>query len=733
MSSLILCGGTGAHVGMTLLRLHTLGEALGFFGPKSEFLAPSIFLIDQDSGDGEQGRSTAWQLVRYLVDKHPARLRWTRPNLVQVSPLPIGAQQNWFQTFSTLGTRFETSQFLEILAAERQRGIDYSKGMMGSPAIGSLLFKLKEFDARDRLNHDKAFGELLANRGRIVVAGSGVGGTGAAVGPTLARKLADDDRARRVMAVMVLNWFRFEENEGDPQLRSKAQLRNRILRENANSALQFYGRRLADAVAAVPVGVPEAAMVKRIYTGDIAQPIQESFIHGVAALCAARHFLREPEGYPAGLYAMGAVDPTRLAAGTAIPGGTLQDLANQSATLASALRVWQKVLERAQDERLRPRLYDAVRELGADPRAVAQSLGEEIAHYEEQIAWLRDHLEIASQPAGGFTREADVRARLQRFALQLGPQKPEPEPVASVLFEWTARWVRDAAQPENGLRSPVATVGGKHWPDRLNEAVGVAVKTPGDLTQIAQQDIDAVLSGFIDPAHITCNGWPHPIAALDYFRYAIERGDRAAYRQLELLLLGLVSGTLELRALAPPRQQTPDVSLESLVATYSRSDYPDFGTLVLVLPGEGGARGSSVSTLPIRFSAHCPSWTTRPVTGCGTASGGSSPEPTTARPGMTSAAHRGASPRTIATCSSSGAGCCTPAATGLVRPRPGPGSLPTIRRRRPSCLSVWAACSRCSGGPIPMPIGRSSLSRSRPERRARSPFPRSYGCSKSRS
>ncbi|HZF12673.1 MAG TPA: hypothetical protein VFE33_28110 [Thermoanaerobaculia bacterium] len=590
MSSLILCGGTGAHVGMTLLRLHTLGEALGFFGAKAEFLAPSVFLVDQDSGDGEQGRSTAWQMVRYLVDKHPARLRWTRPDLVQVSPLPIGPQQNWFQTFSTLETRFESSQFLSILAAERQRAIDYSKGMMGSPAIGALLFKLKEFDARERLNHDKAFGELLGHRGRIVVAGSGVGGTGAAVGPTLARKLADDDRTRRVMAVMVLNWFRFEENEGDPQLRSKAQLRNRLLRENANSALQFYGRRLADAVAAVPVGVPEPAMVKRIYTGDIAQPIQESYIHAVAALCTARHFLREPDGYPAGLYAMGAADPSQLAGGTAIPGGTLQDLANQSATVANLLRVWQKVLESSQDLRLRPRLYDAVLQLGStDPRAVAQALGEEIAHYEEQIEWLRDELKIAPQPAAGFTREADVRARLRQSALALGPLKPEPEPVATTLLEWTARWVRDQARPENELRGPVAVVGGKHWPERINEAVGVAVKTPGDLTQVPQQDIDAVLSGFIDPAHITCNGWPHPIAALDYFRYAVERGDRAAYRQLELLLLGLVSGTLELRAVTPPRQAAAEISLETLVAVYSRSDYPDFGTAVLVLRGDDGS------------------------------------------------------------------------------------------------------------------------------------------------
>ena len=44
-NNLVLCGGTGAHVAVALLRLHTLGHLVGFFGI-DEF--PDLYLLDQD-------------------------------------------------------------------------------------------------------------------------------------------------------------------------------------------------------------------------------------------------------------------------------------------------------------------------------------------------------------------------------------------------------------------------------------------------------------------------------------------------------------------------------------------------------------------------------------------------------------------------------------------------------------------------------------------------------------
>lgn len=595
-NSLILCGGTGAHVGVALLRLHTLGCALGFFDQGSKpFDFPKIFLVDQDSGDGSDREPTAWQLANRLVHQHPGRFDWFAasgstdgPELIKVTPLPVGSNQQWFRPpHNTLASRFENSPLLPVLASARQRQIDYSKGMMGSPAVGSLLFKLKEYDERNRdLNHDEVFGQMLKRQGRIVVAGSGVGGTGASVGPTLAQLLADRS-GNQVMAVMVLDWFVFDEEEGEQEKREKAQLRNRIMRENANSALEFYGQSLARSVAAVPVGVPRSNLSIRRYTSDVGQPVFESFIHAVSALCGLRHYINE-RPFGSGLYVMGAVDRGRLTGDTAVPGGTLQDLANQAATVLDLLEVCRRVLASDQDGRVVPAIYEEVERLVDDPRLVAGELGRLSAHYREQLQWMSEALAIDGTANRDFTREADSRRRLveDRRGLPVAGDM-SPERIALAIFHWATQWVREAASPTNGLKFQPGEVKGGQWPDLRNEAITVAVRKNGDLTRIPDHDISAVLEAFVDRSSLSTNGWPHPLAAADYFRHAIERGDRATFRQLELLLAGVVSGRFEVRLLRLPSQDSP-LSLESLTTEYRRRGYEGLGELVVVDPRRGG-------------------------------------------------------------------------------------------------------------------------------------------------
>ena len=600
-NSLILCGGTGAHVAVSFLRLHTLGYALGFFDQGGRpFFFPGFFLIDQDAGDGSEAEPTAWQLAGRLVDAHPARYDWEwatgrreKPDLIPVTPLPIGQRRDWYQApLSTLRERFGASPYLQYLAAPAQREIDYSKGMMGSPAVGALLFRLKQYDAKERGNWDETYGKMLQREGRVVVAGSGVGGTGAAVGPTLAQSLAEKDETRRVMAVMLLNWFEFDEEVHDAERRRKAQARNRVMQENASSALKYYGHRLAEKIATVPIGVPKRALAKRVYTSDLQQPICESFVHAIGAITTARHFL-DGQGYNPGLYVMGAVDRGKLDGATAIPGGTLADLALQAATLASVLRSWQQVLMAHHAGRVRPALFDVITQLGS-PGLVAERLARGITHYDEQIRWMRDVLGITAQPAPGFfTREGESRERLrspqQQFVV---PSGTEPERIATALLEWTARWIREHAAKGGLVRTEAAySAGGGYWPDlRGVDEKGLAVgKKAGELTRIKDQEIDGTLTGFVDPQQVTANGWPHPIAAADYFHYAIQQGDRVAFRQLELLLGGFVSGILGLRELQAPKvPQEPAVTLESLLAEHAKTEYPEIATALLVYHPEGG-------------------------------------------------------------------------------------------------------------------------------------------------
>ena len=167
VNSLIACGGTGAHAALAMIRLHTLGYALGFFrqsnGKPLDF--PTLYLVDQDSGDGAR-EETAWQRVRRLVVHHPGRrnLRETfglaeAPSLKIVTPLPVGDDREWFNPPNdTLGKRFAHSPYLDLLTDRGQRDIQFSRGMMGSPSVGALLFRLKNHDAgASGINHDNVF------------------------------------------------------------------------------------------------------------------------------------------------------------------------------------------------------------------------------------------------------------------------------------------------------------------------------------------------------------------------------------------------------------------------------------------------------------------------------------------------------------------------------------------------------------------------------------------------
>lgn len=309
-NTLIGCGGTGAHVALAFMRLHALGDPLGFFRPGSKPMdLPALYLVDQDSGDGtDADRPTAWQTLRRVLEGHPSRPRggdtgWPRPRAV--TPLPVGASKDFMADgMTSLMQRYRNSKYLECILSPRQRDIEFSRGMMASPAVGSLLFKLKSYDTRPDdpdINHDEVYHQLLNVKGRVAVVGSGVGGTGAAVGPTLAQELSGVDE-RQVMAVMLLNWFEFDElDEHLGENRVRAQRRNREMEENAHSGLRYYGNGLAEYAATVPVGIPRAAMAQRVFSGDNHQPMLEAYPHAVAAICCLRQFL-SADAYSNGLY-----------------------------------------------------------------------------------------------------------------------------------------------------------------------------------------------------------------------------------------------------------------------------------------------------------------------------------------------------------------------------------------------------------------------------------------------
>ena len=600
-NTLVVCGGTGAHVALALVRLHTLGQPLGFFrdADGSPLAFPTIYLVDQDSGDGDP-EETAWQRTRRLADRHPGRHDWRAaigrpdaPELKIVTPLPVGPDRGWFNSpYDRLERRFADSPYLDLLTSRAQRDIRFSLGMMGSPAIGSLLFRLKELDTKAGgldTNHDGAYHELLSTRGRVAVVGSAVGGTGASVAPTLAQRLAAD--GDDVMAVMVLRWFRFEQEGLDEATLEKAQLRNRAMVENADSAFAYYGRRLARSVATVPVGAPDNAIQTRRYTSDTRQPIRESFVHGVAALCCLQQFLdREP--CPPGLYQLGAEDRTRLGGGNRLPGagnGSVQSLADQAATLADVLEVLARTLsgkQRSGRFRVVPAICQATERL-ASPERVGPALDRLVADYREHLEWMEDVLGTVPRPDLSLTKETLSRERLVEDPLErgAGSDATDEDAAALALLHWTAGWIRDHARGEGAAALaalPARGVDGGYWPLLVgHDALNVAADKPGELKQVPDQNVEGTVEGFIREKNVAENGWPDPVAAADHFRYAVEHEHRTERRQLEMLLAGVVAGGLTLRDVAP-RENPPLLSLDHLVNEYRKAGLPELARVAVV-------------------------------------------------------------------------------------------------------------------------------------------------------
>ena len=607
-NTLVLCGGTGAHVALALVRLHTLGQALGFFrGPAGEPLPfPAIYLVDQDSGDGDRDEPTAWQEARRFVEAHPGRHDWREaigradpPEMKIVTPLPVGAGRTWFNPpYDTLGRRFADSPWLDLLTSAAQREIRFSHGMMGSPAVGSLLFRLKDFDTKPGgagTNHDGIYQELLTARGRVAVVGSAVGGTGASVAPTLAQRFADADPGNAVMAVMVLNWFRFPAEGPDEERLEKAQRRNRAMVQNAHSAFAYCGRTLARRVATVPIGMPDTAVEDRRYTSDTQQPIRESFIHGVAALCGLHHFLGRDPCSP-GLYQMGAADPTCLGGGNRLPGragdDTVQSLADQAATLAATLDVFQKTLSAPPGSGwfgVSAAIRDAAAGL-ADPARVAEAVGKLVEDYREHLKWMEEVLRVRPKPDHALTLETRSRKRLAQHPLRRPTDGAgvSPEDAALALFHWTARWIRDFAADAGRaalVTPPAGSAQGGYWPPlEGHDALNVAAEKAGALTRVLDQNIDGTVEGFIlGEKNVAQNGWPDPVAAAGHFRYAIEHEHPTELRQLEMLLAGVVMGKLALRDVSPGKNPPP-LSLDHLVDEYREDEkrLPGFARVALV-------------------------------------------------------------------------------------------------------------------------------------------------------
>ena len=644
MKHLIACGGTGAHVALAFMRFHLLGSPLGLFRRpvlEQDLIFPDIYLVDQDSGDGVD-EHTAWRLVRELYERHPGQYNWEQaggrieePILQSISPLPVGPENrdSWYNPpNNTLSGRFGNSPLLDILASNQQKGIDYSLGMMGSPAIGSLLFYLKEFDRRpdeQEANNDFEY-TRMQNRCRkgdhVVVTGSGVGGTGASVGPTLAELCFDKGAA--VMAVMIQQWFQFGLDTQDEELFEKARVRNAVMEENAAAGLASYGQTLARKAAAVLVGVQRSNLKEREFTSDNQQATLDSHTHAVAALSAIQHFTRK-KPFRNGIWGMSASDQSKLTGDLSVGDKTLQDLANQAGVFLSVITTFARSLRNASPyakEQRHSALYNAmVRQVGSDRM---RDVGHEILDtfvrdYKVSIDWLADLGVAASSPidreiSSKFTREASSRTWLREHAVfseTYQTRQRSTQEAASALFYWTAKWVNskwteNLVEQQSLLESPQRMTGG-YWPEQYDTSLAQEWGDPGTLIPVSRDKIPATLGSLYKIGEVSHNGWPHHIAVSEHFRFQLKNGLHEAVRQLEILLTGLAMGELRVETIENYSQSvggrlTPSLECLGRKMQEQESEQAGFGQFRIVGNGSSSSKVFAVND-PIALFCPVPS------------------------------------------------------------------------------------------------------------------------------
>ncbi len=617
----VACGGTGAHVMLAMVRLHLLGYPFGFFKDKR---FPDLFLIDQDDGGGTRGGgTTAWEEVKKLLEKHSGRYDPKTafgfngtPNTQTVMPLPVGEDGSWYEELNgNLAFRFNGVGVLPLITSEDQRRIEYSRGMMGSPAVGSLLFSLKEYDQEESgQNFDKEYRSLLekcsSEDASVVVCGSIVGGTGASVAPTLADRLSG--KASKVMAVLVHQWFELDEEDKSNENHEKSRDRNLIMRQNAACGLAYSGKSLATSVATVLVGGPSESFVKRKYSGDNQQENHDSYLHVVAALAGLIHLFQDPKEL--GLYGVSGSSDQELTTDIRIGGSsdsTLGALIEKAKRLSNVLEIYCEALEKYVHEtegrnwiqKFRHllnfgfiethllKVYEWVLdEVGGNSskfESVCQELRNISEGYKSVLNWLKG---LMSDRAN---QDKDEKWRLYISQVEqlretdgtFATYKPrhlvdnKGEFIALTLFHWIATWVQSDDLPDPP--DPIESVRG-YWPLSKNKTDGLrpSWENPsGSLSKIDSSKISECLKDYFDLNDISPNGWPHPIAVAKQFQFLIENNDELAVRKLELLLVGHALNILELREVKFSDQSSRDpVSIETLI----EKEYPNLAKYSLV-------------------------------------------------------------------------------------------------------------------------------------------------------
>jgi hypothetical protein len=247
---LIAVGGTGQHVALAVADF----IALAYEIYTEEFPNVQMILVDADQA-ADTDQPSAWQEARARLNA----LGLLSGDSFECVPLPVHSQlansRRMYEFVNRLGASFGPNAADALLLRE-QREVDVTTGFYAQPRVGAMMAEwlFGEVTRGDGVNPQLARIFALAGdpANRIVVAGSGVGGTGAGFAPALVRRLSSTTGGGRLMALMATEWFRLAGACAN-------RLSESVQKSNANSALWHAAYSGSSAVRTILFGHPHVS------------------------------------------------------------------------------------------------------------------------------------------------------------------------------------------------------------------------------------------------------------------------------------------------------------------------------------------------------------------------------------------------------------------------------------------------------------------------------------------
>jgi hypothetical protein len=239
---LIAVGGTGQHVALALADFIALAHEV--YATPDEFPAVHLILVDADQA-ADTDQSSAWQEARNRLNA----IGLLSGDSFECVPLPVSSaladSRRMYEFVNRLGASYGPNA-ADALLLDEQREVDVTTGFYAQPRVGAMMAEwlFGEVTRGERVNPGLARIFRLASdpANRIVVAGSGVGGTGAGFAPALVRRLSSATGGAGLMALMATEWFRLSGACSN-------RLSESVQKSNANSALWHAAH--SDSVAGV--------------------------------------------------------------------------------------------------------------------------------------------------------------------------------------------------------------------------------------------------------------------------------------------------------------------------------------------------------------------------------------------------------------------------------------------------------------------------------------------------